>query len=95
MKSCPDYASSTWPYIMVAFISGVVTFVTWLTLSLADVGRLEQIAATAFVFIAVGGTLLHYVIGCVRRHRKEAGGARPSAPPRATPHKLSVLAERG
>lgn len=75
MKSCPDYANSSWPFIMVTFISSVVTFVTWLTLSLSDFGRLEQIAICAFVFLAVGGTLLHYVMGCMKRHRTEVGKA--------------------
>ncbi|WP_245538949.1 hypothetical protein [Thioflavicoccus mobilis] len=61
---------------MVAFIATIVTFVTWLTLSLTDVGRNEQIGASALVFFAVGGTLVHYVLSCMRRHRTQTGQAR-------------------
>ncbi|MEY6432399.1 hypothetical protein ABC977_08275 [Thioalkalicoccus limnaeus] len=69
MKRCSDYAFSVWPLFVVAFITSVVTFVTWLTLSLSAFGLAEQIGVSAFVFVAVGGTLLHYVLGCMRRHR--------------------------
>lgn len=73
MKSCPDYANSVWPFVMVAFITSIVTFVTWLTLSLSDLDLLEQAAMSALVFLAVGSTLLHYVIGCIKRHRTQVG----------------------
>jgi len=71
MKRCFGSSYSPWPFVMVLFIASVLAFVTWLTLSLAGLGRFEQIAGSSFVFLAVGGTMLHYVIACMRRHRDQ------------------------
>ena len=53
---------------MVAFISAVVTFLTWLMLSLSGLERVSRLLASAAVFVAVGSTLTHYVVGCMKRH---------------------------
>lgn len=72
MKCSAGRDFSAWAFVMVAIIAAVVTFVTWLTLSLSDVGRTAQIGGSALVFLAVGGTLLHYVLSCMRRHRAQS-----------------------
>lgn len=68
MKLCPECSKSPWPFVMVFFLASVSAFITWLTLSYSQVGVLEQIAGSAVVFLAVGGTLVHYVLGCMKRH---------------------------
>jgi hypothetical protein len=53
---------------MVLLISSVLAFITWLVLGLSQVEHTVRLAAGAAVFLAVGGTLLHYVFSCLRRH---------------------------
>ena len=68
MKLCPKCGSAPWPYAVVFFVASVSAFLTWLTLAYANLGRVELIAGSGFVFLAVFGTLLHYVISCIKRH---------------------------
>lgn len=68
MKLCSECSRTPWPYLMVLFLAGVSAFLTWLTLSYSELGELESIAGSLGVFLAVGGTLLHYVLGCMNRH---------------------------
>jgi hypothetical protein len=35
---------------------------------------MELVTATSAVFLAVAGTLLHYVFSCMRRHCRHGGG---------------------
>jgi hypothetical protein len=53
---------------MILLISSVLAFITWLVLGLSQVEPVARMAAGAAVFLAVGGTLLHYVISCLKRH---------------------------
>jgi hypothetical protein len=53
---------------MVLFVSSVSAFLTWLTLSYSQFGDVERLAGSVGVFLAVGGTLLHYVTACMKRH---------------------------
>jgi hypothetical protein len=53
---------------MVFVVASVSAFVTWLTLSYSQVDIMERVAGSAIIFLAVGGTLVHYVLGCIKRH---------------------------
>jgi hypothetical protein len=53
---------------MVFFLASISAFMTWLTLSYSQFGHIERLAGTAVVFLAVGGTLTHYVLSCIKRH---------------------------
>lgn len=68
MKLCTKCRKNVWPYGMVILVAGVAGYLTWLTLVLSDVGITERAIASGGVFLAVGGTLVHYVIACMRRH---------------------------
>ncbi len=68
MKLCPKCSRSPLPFVMVLLISSVLAFITWLVLGLSQVESTARVAAGAAVFLAVGGTLLHYVISCLKRH---------------------------
>ncbi|EGV20349.1 hypothetical protein [Thiocapsa marina] len=68
MKLCPKCSRSPLPFVMVLLISTVLAFITWLVLGLSQVEPTARLAAAAAVFLAVGGTLLHYVISCLKRH---------------------------
>jgi len=68
MKLCPQCSRSPWPFVMVLFIDTVIAFLTWLMLGFAGADPLEAAIGTALVFVAVGATLVHYVLGCMRRH---------------------------
>jgi hypothetical protein len=76
MKLCPECSRSPWPFVMVALISFMAAFLTWLTVSLSGLGTTGRLLASGAVFIAVGSTLVHYVISCIERHcrhGKESG----------------------
>jgi hypothetical protein len=64
---------------MIVLIAGLAAFMTWMTLSLSDVSLVHRAVACALVFLAVGGTLLHYVVTCMRRHCRHAGHRAPHA----------------
>jgi hypothetical protein len=68
MKLCPDCSKSPLPFFVVVFIASVSAFLTWLTLSYSQFDTLERIGGSAIAFLAVGGTILHYVLGCMKRH---------------------------
>ncbi|QVL48417.1 MAG: hypothetical protein KFB96_22890 [Thiocapsa sp.] len=68
MKLCPKCSRSPLPFVMVLLISSVLAFITWLVLGLSQVEPMVRLAGGTAAFLAVGGTLLHYVIGCLKRH---------------------------
>lgn len=68
MKLCPKCGRSPWPFVMVLLIASVTSFVTWVTLGLSIDETAPRALASAIVFLAVGGTMLHYVLACLRRH---------------------------
>ncbi|MGE5155109.1 MAG: hypothetical protein ACM3ST_13975 [Bdellovibrio bacteriovorus] len=68
MKLCPKCGRSPWPFVMVVLVASVTAFVTWITLGLTVDEPAPRLAASALVFLAVGGTLLHYVLACLKRH---------------------------
>jgi hypothetical protein len=68
LKLCAQCNSSPLPYVMVVMIAGVVGFITWLTLGLSHPEPMFRLGGAIVVFFAVGGTMLHYVVSCLRRH---------------------------
>jgi len=62
---------------MVLFLAGVGSFITWLTLTYSQVEAIERLGGTLFAFVAIGGTLTHYVLSCMRRHCRH--GRNPGA----------------
>jgi hypothetical protein len=53
---------------MVFAIASVTSFVTWITLGLSVDEPMPRAMASGGVFLAVGGTMLHYVMTCLKRH---------------------------
>ena len=74
MKLCPTCNTSPWPFAVVLFISAVIAFLTWLMLGFAGADLVQSIAGTALAFVAVGATMLHYVLACMKRHCRHAPG---------------------
>lgn len=68
MKLCSSCNNSPLPFLMVLMVAGVSAFVTWLTLGLSITESLPRAAGSGMVFLAVGGTMLHYVLACLKRH---------------------------
>lgn len=68
MKLCPQCSHSPLPFVMVFTLSLVISFVTWLMIGLSSIDPLSRYLAAGVVFIAVGTTLLHYVLSCLKRH---------------------------
>jgi hypothetical protein len=79
MKLCPQCNGSPWPFVMVLFITSLLAFVTWLTLTFAGADPVQAAVGTAVAFVAVGATMLHYVLACMKRHCHH-GENRVSAP---------------
>jgi len=65
---CTQFCKERWPYAMVVVLAGVVAYLTWLVLEFSDSSKMVQIAGSLGAFVAVGGTLLHYVLSCLKRH---------------------------
>jgi hypothetical protein len=68
MKFCSECNASPWPFALVTTIAGVIAFLTWLIMGLSQPEPMVRIGATVGVFVAVEGTLVHYVASCIRRH---------------------------
>ncbi|MFD2111820.1 hypothetical protein [Thiorhodococcus fuscus] len=68
MNLCPKCSHSPWPFVMIFAITSVIGFLTWLVLGLSPLDPLARVAIAVVVFLVVGGTLLHYVVSCLRRH---------------------------
>jgi len=68
MKLCPKCGSLRWPFVVVLFVASVSAFLTWLTLSYSELGKVQLVAGSSAVFLGVSATLLHYVISCMKRH---------------------------
>jgi len=68
MKLCPRCNHSPWPFVLIIIIASVTGFITWLTLGLSVEESAPRITAGAVAGLAVGATLLHYVLGCLKRH---------------------------
>ncbi|MCU0835582.1 MAG: hypothetical protein MUC77_14315 [Chromatiaceae bacterium] len=78
MKLCRECGRSPWPFLMAFFVAGLCTFITWLTLTYSQFDTIERMAGSLLVFVLVGGTLVHYVLSCIRRHcRHEKPGGHP------------------
>lgn len=68
MKLCPKCGRSPWPFVMVLSFASLAAFLTWITLGLSVSELGPRALASGVVFLAVGGTLMHYVLTCLRRH---------------------------
>lgn len=68
MKLCPKCGRSPWPFVMVLGMATFTAVITWITLGLSMDQPTPRAIASGVVFLAVGGTLLHYVLQCLRRH---------------------------
>lgn len=91
MKFCTECHSSPLPFALVLLIASIAGFLTWLTLGLSADEPFVRIGGSAAVFLAVGGTLLHYVLSCIKRHcqhrqRFTRGPTPRSAAPTTTTH---------
>lgn len=62
---------------MVLFISSIVAFLTWLMLGFVGADRISTLIGTVLAFVAVGGTMLHYVLTCMKRHCRHGGRPAP------------------
>ena len=86
MKLCPECDSSPLPFVLALVIAIIAGFLTWLTLGLSSYEPWLRIGGSVAAFLAVGGTLLHYVVSCIRRHCQHqqryarAPSSRPATP---------------
>ncbi len=68
MKLCGDCREAVWPFVLVFFIAGFVTFLTWLTLDSTGVRPIVILSGSASAFLTVLGFLVFNVLSCMRRH---------------------------
>lgn len=80
MKLCPQCNASLLPFLLIAVITAVVGFLTWLTLGLSDWEAGQRIGATLGAGALVGLALWQYVVSCMRRHCRHEGPVHGMAP---------------
>ena len=68
MPFCPKCERPFWPFLMILTITSVIACLTWLILGLSAFDPVARLLVAVGVFVAVGATLLHYVLSCLRRH---------------------------
>ena len=74
MKLCPECSKSPLPFLMALFVAGLSAFLTWLTLTYSQVEAAERMAGSVLVFVAVGATIMHYMLRCMKRHCRHGHG---------------------
>ncbi|HYN78814.1 MAG TPA: hypothetical protein VES73_13610 [Lamprocystis sp. (in: g-proteobacteria)] len=79
---------------MAFLIAGISAFATWLTLGLSSMDVTLRAVVSALTFATVGGTLLHYIFSCIKRHcRHDDGPPRPLPDP-CLPVRQQTVAHR-
>jgi hypothetical protein len=78
MKLCPQCKSSPWPFVMVLFFACGAAFLTYLMLGFVGADPIPTLLGTGVAFVAVGGTMLHYVLACIRRHCRHGDKGTPA-----------------
>jgi len=68
MKLCPKCNHSPLPFAMIFVIAAVTGFTTWLVLGISVDDPGPRLVTSVVAALAVGGTLLHYVLSCLKRH---------------------------
>jgi len=68
MKLCSECSKSPLPFVMALFVASVSAFLTWLTLTYSQFSDVERAVGSILVFVAVGATIMHYMLRCMRRH---------------------------
>lgn len=68
MNLCPKCNPPAWTFAVIFILTSVIAFVTWLMLGLSMTAPLPRAGIASVVFLAVGATLVHYVMSCVKRH---------------------------
>lgn len=59
--------SSVWPYLFALFLAWVITILTWLTLSSAQVSLPERSLWSTGAFLGAASILFCYMACCLRR----------------------------
>ena len=98
MKLCPKCDHSPWPFVMAFVVAAISAFATWLTLGLTLGLSVSDIAArataSALAFAAVGGTLVHYILSCIKRHCRHGDDQPRHQPDPRLPVRQQLVAHR-
>ncbi len=73
MKLCQHCSKTIWPFLFAFFIAGVAATLTWLILSYSSFDATLRALFAAGVFVLAAGTLVHYMLACMRRYCRHAG----------------------
>ncbi len=68
MKICGECRKTFWPFIIVFFFAGFISFFTWLTLASTGAEPMVIVAWTTGVFFLAIAVLLYNVVSCIKRH---------------------------
>ncbi len=73
MKLCGECRKTLLPYLMAAFISAFIAFLTWFMLAFTGLPLEAKRWWTVGSFLGVFGLLLSYLFSCLRRHCSHDG----------------------
>ena len=69
MSLCSRFNNRYIPFLLVPFFAGVITFLTWITLSVAGASSAVVELTSILVFLAIGGLMAVYLVHCQNRKR--------------------------
>ena len=68
MSLCRHFSNRYLPYLLIPFFAGIITFLTWITLSAAGASTAVTELAAILVFILIAGLMGVYLYHCQSRN---------------------------
>lgn len=67
MSLCSRFSSRYAPYLLIPFFAGIITFLTWITLSVAGAAAPVVELTSILVFLGIAAMLAVYLVRCQNR----------------------------
>ena len=69
MSLCSRFSNRYIPFLLVPFFAGIITFLTWITLSVAGASAAVIELSSILVFLGIAGLMSVYLVHCQNRKR--------------------------
>lgn len=71
MKLCKHCKKKFWPFMVALVVTSFAVALTWMTLSASGLSNSQAGIWASLVFVVVGGSLVGYMVNCLRRYCRQ------------------------